>query len=211
MELADIFLKLQATGCHNLNLVTPTHFLHPIIDALSMAREKGFKLPVVYNTSGYERTETLDILDGIVDIYLADIRYAADDAARKFSCAPGYALIARNAVKAMHEQAGGLVIEDGIAKKGLIIRLLILPNGLSGLEETFEFLSKKVSKDVFISLMSQYLPAYKAPGIKEISRRITKKEYDTAVELLHEYGFSNGWVQGFVSDDSLAGTNLKPI
>ena len=210
-ELSDIFLKLQGDGCHNINLVTPTHFLQSILKALDTAGEKGLKIPIVYNTSGYENLDTLEILDGIADIYLADIRYSGNEPARKFSCAQDYADVARKAISKMYKSVGNLKMERGIAKKGLIVRLLILPNDSGAIEETLKFLSKDVSKEIYISLMSQYMPAYKASGFKEISRRISQKEYDAAVQLLDKYGLKNGWVQDFVADERLAGTNLRPI
>jgi putative pyruvate formate lyase activating enzyme len=197
-ELACHMLWLQEQGCHNLNLVTPTHFMPQILKALGIARERGFKLPLVYNTSGYESLEALRLLDGIVDIYLPDMRYSDDKTALKYSIAPHYPEINRAAIKEMYRQVGDLVIdENGIAKRGLIIRHLILPNGLSGTEKIMKFLAEEISKDVSISLMSQYFPAFKATEHPEINRRITEEEYDEAYDIKMKYGLKNGWVQEF--------------
>jgi putative pyruvate formate lyase activating enzyme len=197
-ELACQMVWLQEQGCHNVNLVTPTHFMPQILKALWLARERGFDLPIVYNTSGYESLRVLQILDGIVDIYLADMRYSDEATAKKYSIASHYPEINRAAVKEMFRQVGNLLLdEQGIAKRGLIIRHLVLPNGLSGTEGVMKFLSKEISQDVFISLMAQYFPAYKAHEIKELSRRITAEEYEDACRIMEQYGLENGWVQEF--------------
>ncbi|HEX9021096.1 MAG TPA: radical SAM protein [Nitrospirota bacterium] len=195
-ELACQMLYLQEQGCHNLNLVTPTHFMPQILKALAIARERGFSLPIVYNTSGYDSVEALRLLDGIVDIYMPDMRYSDNQMALKYSIAPRYADINRAAVKEMYRQVGNLVLDEhGIAKRGLIIRHLVLPGGISGTEGVMKFLAEEISKDVYISLMSQYFPAYKAGESKVINRRITEAEYDEAYEIKMKYGLKNGWVQ----------------
>ncbi len=195
-ELACQMAHLQEQGCHNLNLVTPTHFMPQILKAIGIARERGFNLPVVYNTSGYESLEALRLLDGIVDIYMPDMRYCDDRAAVKYSVAPYYGAINRAAIREMYRQVGNLVLDDkGIAKKGLLIRHLVLPEGISGTEGIMRFLAEEVSKGVYISLMSQYFPAYKAHTFKELSRRITTEEYEEAYESMQKYGLENGWVQ----------------
>jgi putative pyruvate formate lyase activating enzyme len=197
-ELACQMLWLQEQGCHNLNLVTPTHFMPQILKALGIARERGFSLPIVYNTSGYESLEALRLLDGIVDIYMPDMRYSEDGIARRYSAAPDYPDANRAAVKEMYRQVGNLVVDkNGIAQRGLIIRHLVLPNGLSGSKSIMKFLSEEISKDVYISLMSQYFPAYKATTMKELSRRTTANEYDEACGIRESYGLENGWVQEF--------------
>jgi putative pyruvate formate lyase activating enzyme len=197
-ELACQILWLQEQGCHNLNLVTPTHFMPQFLKALGIARERGFSLPIVYNTSGYESLEALGLLDGIVDIYMPDMRYSDDPAGIRYSAAPHYPEINRLAVKEMYQQVGNLVIGgDGVAKRGLLVRHLVLPGGLSGTEEVMKFLAEEISKDVYISLMSQYFPAYKANAIKELSRRITEEEYEEACRIREKYGLENGWVQEF--------------
>jgi putative pyruvate formate lyase activating enzyme len=195
-ELAGQMIWLQEQGCHNLNLVTPTHFMPQILKAFGIARERGFDLPIVYNTSGYESLEALRLLDGIVAIYLPDMRYADDAAARTYSVAPHYPEINRAAIKEMYRQVGNLVLdEDGIATRGLIIRHLILPGGLSGTEGVMKFLAEEISKDVYISLMSQYFPAFKAHEFRELSRRITADEYEVAYQTMRKCGLKNGWIQ----------------
>jgi putative pyruvate formate lyase activating enzyme len=193
-ELACQMIWLQEQGCHNLNLVTPTHFMPQILKAMGIARERGFDLPIVYNTSGYESLEALRLLDGIVDIYLPDMRYSNDRVAVKYSVAPHYAEINRAAIREMYRQVGNLVLDDnGIAKKGLLIRHLVLPGGLS--EGIMKVLAEEISKDVYISLMSQYFPAFKAMEHKEINRRIAAEEYEEACRIMEKYGLENGWTQ----------------
>lgn len=195
-ELACQMLWLQEQGCHNLNLVTPTHVMPQIVKAFGIAKERGFTLPIVYNTSGYESLEALRLLDGIVDIYLPDMRYSDEKLALKYSIAPHYVEINRAAVKEMFRQVGNLELdENGVAKRGLIIRHLVLPGGISGTEGVMKFLAEEISKEVYISLMSQYFPAYKAGEIKELSRRITRDEYEDARRIMDKYGLENGWVQ----------------
>lgn len=197
-ELACQMLSLQEQGCHNLNLVTPTHFMPQILKALNIARERGFKLPLVYNTSGYESVESIQLLEGIVDIYLPDMRYSDDKIARRYSTAIHYPGINQAAIREMYRQVGNLVLDEhGIAKHGLIIRHLVLPNRLSGTETIMKFLSEEISRDVYISLMSQYFPAYKAHERKELSRRITAEEYEEACGIMLRYGLENGWMQEF--------------
>ena len=197
-ELACQMIWLQEQGCHNLNLVTPTHFMPQILKAMGIARERGFDLPVVYNTSGYESLEALRLLDGIVDIYMPDMRYSDDRMAVKYSTASRYVEVNRAAIKEMFRQVGSLVLDDnGIAKKGLLIRHLVLPGGLSGTKGIMKFLAEEISKDVYISLMSQYFPAFKATEHKEINRRITAEEYEEARRIMEKYGLENGWMQEF--------------
>jgi putative pyruvate formate lyase activating enzyme len=179
-----------------LNLVTPTHFMPQILKALWIARERGFNLPIVYNTSGYESLRALHILDGIVDIYLADMRYSDESISKKYSLASYYPEINHAAIREMFKQVGNLVLdEEGIAKRGLIIRHLVFPSGLSGTEGVMKFLSEEISREVFVSLMAQYFPAYKANEITELSRRITVEEYEEARQIMEKRGLENGWVQ----------------
>jgi putative pyruvate formate lyase activating enzyme len=197
-ELACQMLWLQEQGCHNLNLVTPTHFVPQILKALGIAMQRGFNLPIVYNTSGYESMGTLRLLDGIVDIYLPDMRYSDNAAAMKYSIAPDFPEINRAAIKEMFRQVGNLVLDkQGIAKQGLIIRHLVLPGNVAGTEKVMKFLAEEISKDVTISLMSQYFPAYRAREFKEINRRITTEEYEKACQIMLKYDLENGWVQEF--------------
>jgi putative pyruvate formate lyase activating enzyme len=167
-----------------------------ILRAVSIARERGFTLPLVYNTSGYDSVETLRLLDGIVDIYMPDMRYADNAVAMQYSVAPHYVEINRAAVKEMYRQVGNLVMDGkGIAKRGLLVRHLVLPGGLAGTESIMKFLAEEISRDVHISLMAQYFPAHKCAERPEINRRITEKEYDDAYDIKMRYGLKNGWVQ----------------
>ncbi len=211
-KLAGIMLKLQGMNCHNINLVTPTHVMPQILMALNLAIPKGLKIPLVYNTGGYDSVEMIKLLDGIVDIYLADMRYSDPAAALKYSCAADYSGYNREVVKEMHRQVGEAVIDpDGIMKSGIIIRHLVLPHDISGTKKTMEFIANEVSEDTYISLMSQYLPLYKAIQFKDIARRINQQEYEFAQEIMHSYGIFNGWTQEAGGLDSFAGTNIKPI
>ena len=195
-ELACQMMSLQEQGCHNLNLVTPTHYVPQILKALGIARERGFNLPIVYNTSGYDSLEMLVLLDGVIDIYMPDMRYSDNTMAVRYSVAPYYVQVNRAAVKEMYRQVGNLVMDkNGIAQRGLLVRHLVLPNGVAGTEGVMKFLVKEISMDVYISLMSQYFPAYRAAESKQLSRRITQAEYDEAYKLKKKYGLKNGWVQ----------------
>ena len=195
-ELADFMLQLQELGCHNINLVTPTHIMPQILAALILAIPKGLKIPLVYNTSGYELTESIALLDGIVDIYLLDMRYADSAMGVKYSDARDYPRYNQEAAKVMHRQVGIASIDNsGIIKRGLIIRHLVLPNNISGTPKIMKFIAEELSPDTYISLMSQYFPCYEAPRIKEIARRLTEEEYERAQDIMHQYGLYNGWTQ----------------
>lgn len=208
--LADIMLKLQEDGCHNINLITPTHVVPQIIEALLAAAKKGLNIPICYNTSGYELPETIRLLEGIVDIYLADMRYSADEEAVRYSAAPGYSYYNKESVKEMYCQVGNAKINnDGILESGLIIRHLVLPNSIAGTGKTMEFISRELSDEVYVSLMSQYLPCYKAGSIKEICRRVTLDEYEQAKNDMERFGLYNGWVQDSGGLERFAGTNIK--
>ncbi len=198
-ELASMMLNLQDRGAHNINFVTPTHFVANILNALYIAVKKGLRIPLVYNTSGYELIETLKLLDGIIDIYLPDIKYSDNRMAKKYSMAKDYVKYNREALKEMYRQVGNLKLnKKGIAVKGLIIRHLVLPNGISGTRKALEFIAKELSPEVTVSLMSQYFPANKANSIPELSRGITSEEYFIAVREMKTLGLKNGWTQGFL-------------
>jgi putative pyruvate formate lyase activating enzyme len=195
-KLAEAMLDLQSKGCHNVNLVTPSHFVPQILNALSFAWEKGFDLPLVYNTSGYDSGDSLELLDGIIDIYLPDMRYSDNRKASKLSSVEDYVEVNRKAVKEMYRQVGNLMSdEQGIAKRGLIIRHLILPYDLAGSEETFRFIKEEISPDTYVSLMGQYFPSFKAGECVSISRKITPPEFEAAMESFFESGLSRGWMQ----------------
>ncbi|ODA44909.1 radical activating enzyme [Thermodesulfovibrio sp. N1] len=198
-DLADMMLFLQKIGCHNINLVTPTHYSPHILKALDVAVEKGLTLPLVYNTSGWERLEILKVLDGIVDIYLPDIKYWESSMSSKYSSgAETYPDITKEAVLEMHRQVGtAKPAKDGIIYRGLIIRHLVMPNNVAGSEKIMEWIAKVLPKDTYVNIMAQYTPLYKAFDYPEISRRITKEEYVKVVNKAKELGLSNLDIQGY--------------
>ena len=210
-ELAGMMKWLADAGCHNLNLVSPTQYLPHVLEALALAHGLGVDLPVVWNTSGYESQVALEFLDGVVDIYLADIRYSSDDVAARYSRAEGYAALSRAALVEMRRQVGTLSVDaDGVALSGLVVRHLVLPNGLSGTEEAMRFLANEIGGDTFVSLMSQYYPAHVAPQFPELARRITREEWAEARRALAAAGLENGWVQDYPEDlYPVAGTEIS--
>jgi len=196
-KLAEEMFNLQKMGCHNINLVTPTHFTPQIVQALSIAIERGLHIPLVYNCGGYEAVKTLRLLEGIVDIYMPDIKYGGKEEGKKYSSASNYFEVAKKAVKEMFKQVGNLQLnKEGIAYKGLLVRHLILPHGLAKTRNVFEFIAKEISPLTYISLMSQYFPAYRAQEFRELNRRITQEEYEEALEITEELGLKRGWQQG---------------
>lgn len=195
-ELAKIMLALQKRKCHNINLVTPTHFVPQILKSLKLAIKIGLHIPIVYNTSGYDSVNTLKLLDGIVDIYLPDARYADNEIARKYSSAPDYFEIMKKALKEMHRQVGDLSLNRmGVAHSGLIVRHLVLPEGLSDTRKIMQFIAREISPHTYISLMAQYFPAYQAKQFPLLSRRINREEYREALRAFEEEGLGNGWFQ----------------
>jgi len=205
-RLADIMIELQNAGCHNIGLVSPTHFSAQIIIAVYLAAQKGLKLPIVYNSNGYDSVETLKLFDGIVDIYLPDFKWGENENGKEYSKAPGYFDSAKKAIKEMYRQTGNdFIIEDGILKRGLIIRHLVLPNDMSETENVFKFIAEELGAETHISLMSQYYPTNKAEEYPLISRKIREREYDNAFELLEKYALINGYAQELESTD-----NYKP-
>lgn len=209
--LASLMIKLQEEGCHNINFVTPTHIIPQILKALILAIKRGLKIPLVYNTSGYEKVETLKILDGIFDIYLPDARYGDSSIALRYSQAKDYPYINQAALKEMNEQkkAGVIVKQEGIMELGLVIRHLVLPNNMESTKKVIHFIATELGKDTFISLMSQYFPCYKAKNHPELSSRLTRSEYQQAVDIMYSYGLHNGWIQDDMGADRFAGTNIK--
>jgi putative pyruvate formate lyase activating enzyme len=203
-ELAERMLYLQdVLHCHNINLVTPSHFVPQIVRAVVEAVPMGLRLPLVYNTSSYDSVKTLKELDGIIDIYLADIRYASNEMGRKYSRVRRYADNARAAISEMQRQVGDLVVDkDGVAQKGLIIRHLILPSDIAGSEDSLRWLVKEVSPHVAVSVMSQYYPTHRAYKYRELNRKILPQEYQKVVELVEKLGIENGWLQGMASTEN---------
>ena len=202
-ELADRMIVLQNQGCHNINFVSPSHFAAQMVEAIAIACDKGLNVPLVYNTNAYDDIETLELLDGIIDIYLPDIKYADDLTAIKYSQARDYTQISRIAIKEMYRQAGILQMdENGLARRGLIVRHLILPNDMAGGEDSFRFLAEEVSRKVTISVMAQYYPTNKAELIPLLSRKIRFSEYTAVLDLLDKYGLENGWIQELESSET---------
>jgi len=196
LELAKIMLALQKRKCHNINLVTPTHFVPQILKSLKLAVKMGLHIPIVYNTSGYEEVRTLKLLADIVDIYLPDARYADNEIALKYSSAPDYFEIMKKALKEMHRQVGDLSLNKmGVAHSGLIVRHLVLPEGLSDTRKIMRFIAREISPHTYISLMAQYFPAYQAEQFPSLSRRINREEYREALQAFKEEGLEKGWFQ----------------
>lgn len=193
-------LQLQEQGCWNLELVSPTHHLPGTLEALAMAVDRGLDIPVVYNTNGYEAPQTLDLLEGIVDVYLPDLKYASNEHASRLSDVADYVQTARAAIVKMHEQVGNLVLDlRGRAVKGLILRHLVLPGDLSGTRETLFWVHDALPSTVTISLMAQYSPMHRSAGFPPLNRTVAFEEYETAVDLAWELGFENVFVQDLES------------
>ena len=190
-ELAYIMLSLQAKGCHNINLVSPTHVVPQVLEALELAVESGLHLPLVYNSGGYDSVETLRILDGIVDIYMPDMKYDDAETARELSGIENYPEINKAAIKEMHRQTGDLEInEEGVAQRGLLVRHLVLPHGLAGTKGIVNFLSKEISRNTYVNIMAQYCPCYKAFQIPSLRRRISSTEFREALSSAQKAGLS---------------------
>lgn len=188
-ELAAVFLEVQDAECHNLNLVSPTHVIAPILQALVLAAESGLRLPIVYNTGGYDSTEALALLDGVVDVYMPDMKYDDSRLSRRLSHAAVYPQANRQAVSEMHRQVGDLRIDHrGLAERGVIVRHLVLPGGLAGTEGIVQFLASEVSRDTYFNLMDQYRPDFLAPHHPPLQRPTTHSEYDAAVRLARRAG-----------------------
>lgn len=203
-RLAEMMLELQAKGCHNIGFVSPTHFAPQMARAILIAAERGLKLPIIYNTNAYDSVEVLKLLDGIVDIYLPDFKYAENDAGFQFSKVRGYTEFARDALKEMFRQTGDELVfdENGLLKKGLVVRMLVLPNDLAGIEENLIWIKENLSVKVSISLMAQYYATNKAATDSRyilLSRKISEREWFKAVSLLEDLGFENGFMQEFES------------
>jgi len=188
-ELADMMIELQDMRCHNINLVTPTHYMPHILAALVAACERGLEVPLVYNCGGYESVSALRLLDGVVDIYMPDVKYADPDIGLRYSHVPDYPKVVKAALKEMHRQVGDLWIdEDGIAWRGLLVRHLVLPGGRAGTAEIVKFIADEISRDTYINIMSQYRPEYRAREHPPLDRPITAREYEEAVRLARKAG-----------------------
>lgn len=200
-RLAEIFLELQERGCHNINWVSPTHFVPQLVKSLHIAARRGLRLPVVYNTNSYDSVEVLKLLDGIVDVYLPDLKYSQDDAGREYSKVTEYVRHSRAALVEMHRQMGDSLEydENGLLKRGLIVRLLVLPNDIAGIHESLQWIRQELSPKVTVSLMAQYFPTNKVALERYplISRKIRWSEWLTAIEQMDALGMDEGWMQDF--------------
>ncbi len=197
-ELADTMLRLQNDlHCHNINLVSPSHFVPQIVEALCLAVPGGLRIPLVYNTNAYDSVETLRLLDGIIDVYLPDIKYSSERVARQLSAAEDYVEAARSAICEMYRQVGAVLTLDdcNTVTRGLIIRHLVLPGGLAGSDESLSWIARELDSDITLSLMAQYYPAHRASGMTLLSRRITRREYCAVVEKAQQLGFEHIWAQ----------------
>ena len=195
-NLAEIFLKQQERNVENINLVTPTSYAIQIIEAVKIARKKGLNIPIVYNTNGYENVETIKKLEGYVDIYLPDLKYYYNDLAKKYSKVDNYFEIATSAIKEMYNQVKTSEFDDrGIMKKGMIIRHLILPGEVENSKMVLKWINENLPKDIYVSLMAQYFPTYKAKNIEDINRKISKEEYKEIEDFLYNLDLDNGYIQ----------------
>lgn len=197
-ELAGIMLSLQKRGCHNINLVSPSHYVPQIVEAVGLAAKEGLVLPLVYNTGGYDEVDTLKLLDGIIDIYMPDIKFGSDLKAKKYTKSAKYFEMVKAAVKEMYRQVGTLKTDQrGIAYRGLLIRHLVMPENVSDTDIVLEFVAKELPADTVVNLMSQYYPAHKSYTFPELTRRINRKEYGEAVEYAEKLGLTNIIESGF--------------
>ena len=196
-RFAGMMLALQRRGCHNINFVTPTHFVPQILAAVDLAAGWGLRIPLVYNTSGYERVETLRLLEGVIDIWLPDAKYTDDAVALRVSGFPHYVERNRAALREIFRQAGDELVcdEHGIARRGMIVRHLVLPDGLADSPGVLRWLATELSPRIHISLMDQYFPAYKALADPQLGRKITPEEYAAALDAFDAAGLENGWLQ----------------
>lgn len=202
-RLAEIMLELQTKGCHNIGLVSPTHFVPQIVNAIWLAVPMGLRLPIVYNTNAYDAVEVLRLLDGIIDLYLPDIKYSEDEMGWTYSKVKAYVRHARAAITEMHRQVGDTLVlgDDGLARRGLIIRHLVLPNDIAGSRESLQFIRDELGTGVSLSIMSQYYPTNKATDFVLLDRKIRPMEYVRVMALLEQFGLEEGWVQDFESAD----------
>lgn len=194
--LADIFIKQQEKGAHNINLVTPTMYVYQIIEAIKLARKNGLKIPIIYNSNGYENVETIKMLNGYIDVYLPDLKYYTNELSKKYSNVNNYFEVAANAIKEMYSQVGNAVFDDnGIIQKGVIIRHLVLPNHIQNTKNILKWINENLPKDIYISVMAQYFPTYKAKNDSLINRKLNKKEYKEVLNYLYSLDLQNGYIQ----------------
>ena len=195
-ELSNIFIMQQEKGVHNINLVTPTSYVYQIIEAIKIAKAKGLHIPIVYNTNGYENIETIKALNGYVDVYLPDLKYSEDEIATEYSGTKNYFEIATSAIKEMIKQVGNIKLnEDGIIQKGVIIRHLVLPNHIENSKKVLLWIKQNLPNDIYVSIMAQYFPTYKAKENQKLNRKLTKKEWEQIEKYVEEIDIENGFIQ----------------
>lgn len=195
-ELSNIMIEQQEKGVENINLVTPTSYTLHIIEAIKQARNKGLRIPIVYNTNGYENVETLKLLEGYIDIYLPDLKYYYDELGKKYSKVDNYFEIATSAIKEMYRQVGiPQLNEKGIMQKGLMIRHLILPNQIENSKKVLKWIKENMDNNIYVSIMAQYFPTYKARELDELNRKLTREEYEEVENYLYELELENGYIQ----------------
>ncbi len=195
-KLAEIFLSLQDKNVNNINLVTPTMYAYQLIEAIKLAKRSGLKIPIIYNTNGYENVETIRALKGYVDVYLPDLKYYSNNLDKKYSNVNNYFEIATRAIKEMYEQVGNAIFDiNGIIQKGVIIRHLVLPNHLQNSKHILRWIKENMPDDIYVSIMAQYFPTYKAKQEKDINRKLTQKEYKEIENYLYTLELQNGYIQ----------------
>ena len=201
-ELSDIFIKQQNKGVNNINLLTPTMYVYQIIEAIKIARKKGLDIPIIYNSNGYENIETIKKLNGYIDVYLPDLKYYDDEIAYKYSGINNYFENAKSAILEMQKQVGGPKLnENGIIQKGLIIRHLVLPNNIENSEKILRWIKSNINEEVYISIMAQYFPSYKAKQMNDINRKLSEEEYAKIEDLVYELYIKNGYMQELVEHE----------
>lgn len=211
-ELANIFLKLQSENVNNINLVTPTSYVSQIIEAIKIAKDNGLNIPIVYNTNSYENIETLKLLEGYIDIYLPDLKYSENELGEKYSNVKNYFEVATTAIKEMYRQVGNLKCDkNGIAKKGVIIRHLVLPNHIENSKKVLSWINNNLPQDVYVSVMNQYFPIYKAKNIKDLNRKITKREMKKIEEFIYSTDLKNGYIQDIEENEIQYVPNWKNV
>lgn len=201
-NLANIFIKQQEKGAHNINLVTPTMYVYQIIEAIKIARKNGLKIPIIYNSNGYENIETIKMLNGYIDVYLPDLKYYTNELSKKYSNIDNYFEISTSAIKEMYLQVGNATFnENGIIQKGVIIRHLVLPNHIQNTKNILKWINENMPKDIYVSIMAQYFPTYKAKNDSLINRKLNKKEYKEILNYLYSLDLQNGYIQDLGSHE----------
>lgn len=211
-ELSEVFLKLQNENVNNINLVTPTSYVPQIVEAIKIAKSKDLKIPIVYNTNSYENVETLKLLEGYIDIYLPDLKYAENNLGKQYSNINNYFEIATKAIKEMYRQVGNIEFdENGIAKKGIIIRHLVMPNHVENSKKVLQWIKDNMPDDIFVSVMNQYFPTYKAKEFKDINRKLTNREMKKIEEFIYSLNFKNGYIQDTEKNEQQYVPNWKDV